>query len=85
MSEEQNVNVTEKLQEVDRMVLELAKQRQLTALAESKTALARCELAELTQKYIVLQVYVKYSLTSSDSIDETGSILRGGAVKPDSK
>lgn len=65
-----------KIDEVDRLALELAKSRRQTALAEAKTALAQNENAELSYKYIVLQIYMKYSLTSNDALDEaTGQIL----------
>lgn len=69
-----------KLTDVDRMTLELAKQRRQTALAEAKTALAQSENAELAFKYVVLQLYMKYSLTDADAVSETGDIIRGGAL-----
>lgn len=70
----------EKLQEVDKMALELAKQRRQTALAEAKTALAQNENAELAYKYVVLQLYMKYGLTEADAISENGEIIHGGAL-----
>ena len=75
---------SEKMADVDRMALELAKSRRETALAEAKTALAQNEKAELSYKYIVLQLYMKYGLTEHDAITETGEIVRGGA-KPQAK
>lgn len=74
-------NPNPKLMEVDRMTLELAKQRRITALAEAKTALAQSENAELTFKYVVLQLYMKYSLTDADAISEAGDIIKGGALQ----
>ena len=71
---------SEKLSEVDKLTLDLAKTKRQTALAEAKTALANNENAELTFKYLVLQLYMKYSLTSDDAISETGDIVRGGAI-----
>lgn len=70
----------EKLHEVDRLALELAKSRRQTALAEAKTALANNENAELAYKYIVLQLYMKYGLTERDAISESGEILKDGAL-----
>jgi hypothetical protein len=70
-----------RLQEVDRMALELAKSRRQTALAEAKTALANNENAELAYKYIVLQLYMKYGLTDRDAISEAGEIIKDGAVQ----
>lgn len=73
------IDTTAKLQEIDKLALELAKQRRLTALAEAKTALAQNENAELAYKYVVLQLYMKYGLTSADAINENGDIIKGGA------
>ncbi len=72
----------QKLNDVDRMALELARQRRQTALAEAKTALAQNENAELAYKYVVLQLYIKYGLTDADAISEAGDIIRGGALLP---
>lgn len=71
-----------RLSDVDRMALELARQRRQTALAEAKTALAQNENAELAYKYVVLQLYMKYGLTDADAISETGEIVKGGALVP---
>lgn len=73
------VPVQEKMADVDRMALELAKSRRETALAEAKTALAQNEKADLSYKYVVLQLYMKYGLTEADAITESGDIVRGGA------
>lgn len=70
-----------KLAEVDRLALDLAKERRQTALAEAKTALAKNENAELAFKYVVLQIYMKYGLTEADAISEQGDILKNGAVQ----
>lgn len=69
----------ERMADVDRMALELAKSRRETALAEAKTALAQNEKSELAYKYVVLQLYMKYGLTEADAITEAGEIVRGGA------
>ena len=67
------------LQEVDRLTLELAKANRQTALAKAKQALAENENAELSYKYIVLQLYMKYGLNENDAIGDDGKILRGQA------
>lgn len=72
---------TERLMDIDRMALELAKSQRQTALAEAKTALAQNEKAELAYKYVVLQLYMKYGLTERDAISEAGEVIRGGAVQ----
>jgi len=70
-----------RLMDVDRMALELAKQRRQTALAEAKTALAQNENAELSYKYVVLQLYMKYGLSDADAISEGGEIIKNGALQ----
>jgi hypothetical protein len=67
--------------DVDRMALELARCRRQTALAEAKTALAQSETAELSYKYVVLQLYMKYGLTDADAVSEAGDIIKGGALQ----
>lgn len=74
------IEMTVKMSDTDRMVLELAKSKRQVALAEAKTALAQNENAELSYKYVVLQLYMKYGLTEKDAINENGEIIRGGAV-----
>lgn len=69
-----------KIDELDRMALELAKSRRQTALAEAKTALAQNETAEMAYKYVVLQIYMKYGLTEADALNENGEIIKNGAV-----
>lgn len=70
-----------RLADMDRMALELAKSKRQTALAEAKTALANNENAELSYKYVVLQLYMKYGLTERDAISENGDIIKDGAVQ----
>ena len=74
-----------KLAEVDKMALELAKERRKTALAEAKNAMSQSELAELSYKYVVMQIYLKYGLTEADALNENGDILRGGALQAPQK
>lgn len=77
---EQTTPAPEKLSDVDRLALELAKQQKQTALAEAKAALANNEKSDLAYKYVVLQLYMKYGLTEADAISENGEIIRGGAL-----
>ena len=70
-----------KLLDADKMALDMAKEKNKTALAEAKAAVANSEKADLTFKYIVLQLYYKYSLSQNDSISENGDIIIGGAVQ----
>lgn len=71
----------EQLKDTDKMALELAKSKRLLALAQAEKALAQNETADLSYKYVVLQLYMKYGLTEDDAISEKGEILRGGAKK----
>ena len=75
----------EKMADVDRLALELAKANRKTALAEAQTAVAKNENAELNYRYVVLQIYMKYGLTEADAITEAGEILRGGAAQAEQK
>ena len=70
----------EKIADVDRMSLELAKSQRAVALAEAKTALANNDKAELAYKYVVLQIYMKYGMNANDALNENGDIVRGGAL-----
>jgi hypothetical protein len=69
-----------RLSDIDRMALELARQQRLTALADARAAIAQNEKAELSYKYVVLQLYMKYGLTDADAISEQGDIVKGGAL-----
>jgi len=79
--EETKQAVVECLQERDKMALDLAKSHRQLALAQAEKALAQNETADVSYKYIVLQLYMKYGLTEADAIDESGKILRGGALR----
>lgn len=71
----------ERLSEVDRMALELAKSNLKLANAQAEKTLAQSETAQLAYKYVVLQLYMKYSLTEADAINENGLVIRGGALQ----
>lgn len=73
-------NPPARLLDIDKAVLDLARERRKTALAEAKTALAQNDNAELSYKYVILQLYMKYGLTDADAISEAGDIVRGGAL-----
>lgn len=72
---------TERLSDVDRMALDLAKSNKKLAVAQAEKALAQNETAEVSYKYVVLQLYMKYGLTAEDAITEAGDIIRGGAIE----
>jgi hypothetical protein len=74
-----------RLLDIDKMALDLAKERRQTALAEAQTALAKNQNAELAFKYVVLQLYMKYGLTDADAIGEDGTIVKNGALQQQAK
>jgi hypothetical protein len=69
-----------KLLDIDKAALDLARERRKTALAEAKTALAQNDNAELSYKYVILQLYMKYGLSDRDAISENGDIVKDGAL-----
>jgi hypothetical protein len=73
--------LSETLSDIDRMALELEKLRRQSALSEAGKAVAQSQVADLTYKYFVLQLFMKYNLSSNDTISEDGKIIRGGAKK----
>lgn len=70
-----------KLSEVDRLSLEVAKANRRAALAQAKQAMSENEASELSYKYFILQLYMKYGLSESDAINEQGEILKGHVTK----
>lgn len=64
----------EKISEQDRLALDLAKERKLTAEAQLQTAQAKMQTADLAFRYVVLQLYHKYGLVITDQLSEDGSI-----------
>lgn len=78
---DKNESCHQKISEVDRLSLELAKANRKTAVAYAERSLAQNETAEIAYKYTVLQLYMRYRLTEADAINENGEIIRGGAVR----
>lgn len=72
MADEKKVENTEKLNDMDRMALELVKSRE-------QTARAQFEAAVINTRHAILQIYMKYGLTEADAIKEDGTIIKGGA------
>ena len=68
-----------RIEDVDKMALELARSRKQLALSQAEKAAAQQESAELAYRYVVLQIFVKYGLSNDDNIDEAGNIIIGGA------
>jgi len=83
VSETAQASAPTKLQEVDRMSLELALANRKTALAQAEKALAQNETAEMAYKYLVLQLFMKYGLTEQDGFNAAGDIIIGGGIPKD--
>jgi hypothetical protein len=71
-----------KISDLDRMVLELAKQKKLTASSQAELAIAKNDNADLSYKYLILQIYLKYNLNINDKLNEDGTIIIGGTNPP---
>lgn len=71
----------EKLSDIDKLTLDLAKQKRATALAEAKTAVSANDLAESQFKYVILSLYRKYNLNDEDGLAEDGSIVYNEAAQ----
>ena len=65
----------------DKLILDQLKYKRELSLATAEKELARSESADLSYKYVVLQLYMKYHLTENDAINENGDILYGGGKK----
>lgn len=73
---------TEKIMEEDRLALELAKSNRKVALANAEKALAQNEAAEVSYRYVVLQIFMKYGLNpNADVLKEDGTVVRGGLAE----
>jgi hypothetical protein len=71
-----------KISDSDLSALNLLKEKKLTAEGEVELAKAKLANVELSFQYLVLNLYVKYELsTTKDALSPTGEILRGGANK----
>jgi hypothetical protein len=71
-------NPPETISNLDKMALELAIMNRKVSLAQAEKALAQNEASELSYKYMLLQMYMKYGLnTETDALDEKGNIHRG--------
>ena len=66
------------LSEVDKVSLNQILMNRKMSLLQAEKVLAQHELSEMTYKYSILQLYMKYGLTANDNIDENGNIILGG-------
>jgi len=67
----------ESLSEADKHVLEVASLNMKLARSNAEKAIAENNSADVSYRYVVLQLYMKYGLTSTDALDEKGVIHRG--------
>jgi hypothetical protein len=73
---QENAVVQETLSAEDKHHLDMSKVKRQLVLAQAEKALAQNEAAEVSFKYLVLQLYCKYGLTETDGIDDNGNIFR---------
>jgi hypothetical protein len=69
-----------RIDEIDRMAMEIAKTTKKAAESEAGKALAQNETATLNYRYVILQIYMKYGLSSNDALGEDGNIIYNGNV-----
>lgn len=65
------------IEEADKAILSQASLNRRIALLQAEKILAQHELAEMTFKYIKVQLFMKYGLTANDQISETGEVIKG--------
>ncbi len=72
----------ERISEEDRLALELAKANRKVALANAEKALAQNESSEMSYRYVVLQIFMKYGMNpNADLLKEDGVVLRNGLLE----
>lgn len=65
----------EKISNEDMYELEIAKLNKMLVASQAEKAVLQSQIADLTYKYNILQLYVKYGLSNTDII-ENGMIIR---------
>ena len=68
------VPAPEKIDDMDRLGLDLVRSKEAAARAAH-------EAAAVTSRYVILQLYMKYGLNEKDAIKEDGTIVKNGAVQ----
>ncbi len=69
------------LPDEDKRALETATLNKKLALSQAEKALAENNVADISYKYLILQLYMKHGLTVADGIDEAGNIHRNAKGK----
>lgn len=75
------VEVSERLTDEDKSLLETTKSKRENLVQTAKLAVANAENSELTYNNIILQFALKYKLVDGDKIEEDGSIIRVNSTK----
>jgi hypothetical protein len=79
--DEEDKKLVMQLSAEDKSALSLSIVNRKVSLLQAEKALAQHELAEMNYKYYIMQLYMKYGLTSEDSFNESGEILRNSNVQ----
>lgn len=66
----------ESISEADKNTLGMASLSCQITKANAEAAIAKHETSEVTYKYVVAQLYIKYGLTKGDTITENGDIIK---------
>lgn len=69
------------ISDLDKATIEIARINQRLTKALMEKSYAEKEYSDLSYKFLVLQLYMKYNLTEKDSISEHGEITRSGDLK----
>lgn len=72
--EENKASKVDRISEVDRMSINLMELSRKLAFALAEKAAAEAQLEEFKYKNTVLQIYLKYGLSSNNVIDEKGNV-----------
>lgn len=76
MNEKLDVQVVEKITDMDKATLDATKMKRELALANARASVAQSETAELAYNNTILQLAIKYKLIDGDIINEDGAIQR---------
>jgi len=78
--ENTEANTTEQIDPNDLKVLNALKAKKQVAFLEAEKYVLKHDLVELEHKNVLLQLIIKYKLSTNDNIDDEGNIIRNIAV-----
>lgn len=72
-------NTTESLSQEDMLSIERAQAKLELAALTARAASSESELAQMQYKNIIMQLFMKYGLSKSDTINRDGTITKNGS------